>query len=267
MKTAYENYISFGYFCEVALDLEKLGLRSFSSPFDWVYSFLPDMIHSIDNGFEGFMEYDHLSQDCVVRKLYLEEKHQIVFYHDFSAYVPLSEQYEAVKEKYWRRIDRFFEKIQQPTLFVRYITSEYPDPDGRPHDLNWAEENYDYMMKVLRRFNPENDIVLLGDETVHSDLLKIYSVPKDPGDTVSRAPIFNNKELFPIMAAMEKAGKEENQRIAAIKDRKRKSVITKAEKRLNRDLSKLFRKEYVHERTFMEPRRSAWSTTASQGCK
>lgn len=31
----YQNYISLGYFCGVAQDLEKLGLRNTSSPFDW----------------------------------------------------------------------------------------------------------------------------------------------------------------------------------------------------------------------------------------
>lgn len=34
-KMNYTNYISLGYFCGVAQDLEKLGLRSYSAPFDW----------------------------------------------------------------------------------------------------------------------------------------------------------------------------------------------------------------------------------------
>lgn len=32
------NYISLGYFCSIAMDLEKLGLRNESLPFDWVIS-------------------------------------------------------------------------------------------------------------------------------------------------------------------------------------------------------------------------------------
>ena len=32
------KYISLGYFCSIAIDLEKLGLRTESSPFDWVIS-------------------------------------------------------------------------------------------------------------------------------------------------------------------------------------------------------------------------------------
>lgn len=34
----YENFISLGYFCSVALELQRLGLRSCSSPFDWCIS-------------------------------------------------------------------------------------------------------------------------------------------------------------------------------------------------------------------------------------
>ena len=46
----FKNYISLGYFCEVAKDLEKLGLRNQSSPFDWVISYFPNVINAIDKG-------------------------------------------------------------------------------------------------------------------------------------------------------------------------------------------------------------------------
>ncbi len=44
----FKNYISLGYFCEVAKDLERLGLRNQSSPFDWVISYFPKVIYAID---------------------------------------------------------------------------------------------------------------------------------------------------------------------------------------------------------------------------
>lgn len=31
----YENVISLGYFCSVASEIERLGLRRHSGPFDW----------------------------------------------------------------------------------------------------------------------------------------------------------------------------------------------------------------------------------------
>ena len=44
----FKNYISLGYFCEVAKDLERLGLRNQSSPFDWVISYFPKVIYATD---------------------------------------------------------------------------------------------------------------------------------------------------------------------------------------------------------------------------
>lgn len=32
----YESVISLGYFCSVAIELEKMGIRNFSTPFDWL---------------------------------------------------------------------------------------------------------------------------------------------------------------------------------------------------------------------------------------
>ena len=34
----YKHFISLGYFCSVAMELERFGLRSESGPFDWVIS-------------------------------------------------------------------------------------------------------------------------------------------------------------------------------------------------------------------------------------
>lgn len=48
MEKNYKNYISLGYFCEVAQDLEKLGLRNQSSPFDWCITYFPNVIDAID---------------------------------------------------------------------------------------------------------------------------------------------------------------------------------------------------------------------------
>ena len=57
MYKEYTNYVSLGYFCSIAQDLEKLGLRNFSSPFDWGISSFSDVISAIDNKFDNFMDY------------------------------------------------------------------------------------------------------------------------------------------------------------------------------------------------------------------
>lgn len=70
MEKVYRHYISLGYFCEVARDLEKLGLRDYSSPFDWGISCFKNVIEAIDYEFEGFLDYANLSQDVMNRAYY-----------------------------------------------------------------------------------------------------------------------------------------------------------------------------------------------------
>lgn len=84
MENVYSHYISLGYFCEVAQDLEKLGLRDASSPFDWGISCLKNVIEAIDCEFEGFLDYDNLSQDIANRAHYREDKYNFYFFHDFD---------------------------------------------------------------------------------------------------------------------------------------------------------------------------------------
>ena len=105
----YTNYISLGYFCEVAQDLEKLGLRNASSPFDWGISYFANVIDAIDKRFDGFLDYENLSQSAFDRSNYHEDKYHFYFFHDFDKYKSLDKQYQSVRDKYWRRINRFLE--------------------------------------------------------------------------------------------------------------------------------------------------------------
>ena len=163
MNVNYENFISLGYYCDVAKDLEELGLRSASAPFDWVISDLRGVILAIDNNFNDFMNLELLSQSINDRSHYFDPVYNVFFFHDFSKYKSLEAQYVYVKEKYERRIKRFYEKIQTPTLFIRYISNEVKEND-KSIELSWIEENYDHILRVLRKYNANNDIVFIGDE-------------------------------------------------------------------------------------------------------
>ena len=249
----YNNYISLGYFCEVAQDLEKLGLRNQSSPFDWGISYFENVIDAIDREFDGFMDFDNLSQNVNVRNHYREDSYNFYFFHDFSQYSSLEKQYEVVKNKYYRRINRFLQTIKQPTLFVRYISSEELDENNKSLELTWIEDNYDRIMSVLRRYNPQNNIVFIGDETVRSDAVKIYTVKRDEGDRVSRLPIVNNKELFAILSSVEFPGKEENIARYNKKQKRKRSLFTRINKKISAVFSRRFRKVYKHTKTYDIP--------------
>lgn len=209
-KRDYTNYISLGYFCEVASDLEKMGLRSFSSPFDWGLSNFPRVIEALDRKFEGFMDYENLYQNKAERYHYRDSRYRFYSFHDFNEYESLEAQYDKVMEKYHRRIDRLLNAIESPTLFIRYISSEVLDESGKSKELSWIEQSYSFIMNVLKHYNSENEIVFIGDETVISDEIKIYHVPCDKGDKVSRSPITNNDELYPLLLSVEFPDREAN---------------------------------------------------------
>lgn len=246
----YKNYISLGYFCGPAQDLERLGLRNTSSPFDWGFSCFENVIDAIDRGFDGFLDYEHLEQSALNRAHYYEDQYHFYFIHDFDKYKSLDEQYANVKEKYWRRINRFLDSIKCPTLFVRYISSQELDKNGKSIELNWIEENRQYILNTLRRYNINNGIVYIADETVKSNIIKIYHVSCDKNDIVSRQPIYNNIELFSRLSKVEFPGREENQHRYELKVKKRQSCFNRIKNKVVRVFTQMFFKEYVHDRAY-----------------
>ena len=60
---SYSHFISLGYFCSVAMELERTGLRASSSPFDWLISDFTGVTDVINNHFKDFLDYDLLFQN------------------------------------------------------------------------------------------------------------------------------------------------------------------------------------------------------------
>lgn len=240
------NYISLGYFCSVAIELERFGIREESSPFDWLISGFKGVISAIEKNFEDFLTYDYLSQDKKYPNIYRNTKYDFDFYHDFNPYSELRQQLPDVQAKYSRRIQRFYESIRRPTLFIRYISDE-SKIEGKPKELIWIEDNYDYIITLLKSFNSDNDILFIANEGVTSDKIKIYNVKKDKNDTVARQPFSKNTFLFEKFNSIDFPNKERN-----IKRYKKKyGTIGKMRKRLNALIimvKKRFIKEYTHEK-------------------
>ena len=172
----FDHIISLGYFCSVASDLERLGLRSASSPFDWCISNFEGVISAIGHRFDGFLDYGLLSQSTAEGKDYFNSRYRIWFFHDFDEYRPLGKQLDAVAAKYKRRIDRFYENISHPTLFIRYISNETVNQDGKSEELDFIEHHYDDIVSLLKSFNGENEIIFLANREVESEMIDIYHV-------------------------------------------------------------------------------------------
>ena len=138
----YDNIISLGFFCSTALELERIGLRSNSSPFDWVISFdISKLIDLINNGFEDILNIKYLKQYKSNPNFYVNIKYDIHFYHDFDKYKTLESQLKDIDNKYRRRIKKFYEDIKSKTLFVRYISNK--------EECIYIEENLSEIRKVI----------------------------------------------------------------------------------------------------------------------
>ena len=235
------KYISLGYFCSVSMDLEKLGLRSESSPFDWLISDFEGVVRAMECGFADFLKYEDLSQNKANRAIYKNTRYNIDFYHDFDSLIPLAEQLPQVEAKYRRRIDRFYESIKEPTLFIRYISDE-EKVDGKSRELLWIEENYERVMELIRSYNEENDILFIGNNGVTSEKFHIYNVEKDNGDAVARSPLFKSAELHKLFSGVDFPDREQN----LARYRKHHKPLHRYTSKIRSLFKKYFLKEYIH---------------------
>lgn len=240
----YKHFISLGYFCSTALELERMGLRDCSSPFDWIISDWHGVEKAIKTNFKDFLLYDNLYQDKNDYSHYKDGIYGFKFFHDFSKYESLSNQLLYIQQKYRRRIERFYKNIKEPTLFVRYISSENGDLE-----LKYIEQNYKNIEKMLKKHNKNNNICFIANSDVHSDILKIFYVDKDKNDIVARKPCDKNKELFYYLDSFDLKEKERN----LLRYKKRNSFVLKLYKKMLIVIDKIksrVKKPYKHFQQF-----------------
>ena len=245
MMTDFKHFVSLGHFCSVAMDLEALGLREASLPFDWNIDLdLPKLLDCIRNGFDGFLEEDELEQSREDPSHYMN-RYGVQFFHDFDPYRSLAEQLPAVQEKYRRRISRFYETVKEPTLFLRYITDAVKDAQGEPTEVRYLQTHYDEVLALLRSFNPANDLLLIANEGCAA-LPSLYTVRPDAGDIVARTPRRANPALGALLSGFSVPNQAENRRKGARAARRRK--LTKLRKALARKLP--HKAYYRHEKQY-----------------
>ena len=134
----------------------------------------------IKSNFDGFLDSELMFQEASVNKnYYYNRAKDIHFYHDFSAYKTFDSQLDGVKKKYARRIQRFYETIQTPTVFLRYVANR--------EEVEFISHHAVSIDKFLKSFCPRNRIIYIADclrEPI--DGIEIYCVEKDKGDSVAR---------------------------------------------------------------------------------
>ena len=188
----YQNVVSLGFFCSPAIELNNLNLRKSSQPFDWLISSkFNQVLELINNGFEDFLNPDFLFQLKQYPRYYRNIKYDIDFYHDFDELKSFNKQIDKIKQKYDRRIARFYNTIKEPTLFLRYICSK--------EEVVYINNNYEKISKLLKTYNANNDIIFVANKEdsylkTSSDI-KVWYVEKDNNDVVARHFLQKNPEI------------------------------------------------------------------------
>ena len=185
----FENFISLGYFCSIAEDLEIFGLRNSSMPFDWVISDFQSNLNLIQNNFDELFNFDFFYQSKTNRHIYKNIRYNFHFYHDFNSYQSLVSQINNVEIKYKRRIKQFYSLIIKPTLFIRYV-----DTENGLSELDYILKNQTKIMTTIKEYHPKNEIIYIINDEYNNNLpINFYSVRKDSNDKVSRHPLISNK--------------------------------------------------------------------------
>lgn len=235
----YDNIISLGFFCSTASELERLGLRRNSSPFDWVLSLdISKVIDLINNEFEGIFNIKYLKQYRSNPSYYVNTKYDIHFYHDFDKYKTLEAQLEDIDNKYRRRINKFYEVIKSKTLFVRYISSK--------EECVYIEENLLEILEVLRRYNQQNDIIFVANDDVVSNKLEIFNVEVDNEDTVARKFIEKNIQLEKYLTSDIYDSKKREENIKVYDNKEKRKKLLKIPKKCINLIKKIILKIKIH---------------------
>ena len=250
---SYKHIVSLGSFCSPALELERFGYRDISYPFDWLITrSFPAVITLIESHFEGWLSYEDLYQRTKERNVYEDPGRSIAYVHDFNKYTPLKDQLGGVQDKYNRRIERFFEYIQEPTLFIRYI---HPT-----ETMDYVVNNYDQILACLRKNNTEDDIVFfanketIGNATYDSRIV-IYPLDPDEGDVVARRFFEQAKEFTDILEASY-SPEERRKNTSVFQKKEQAKRDSKFAKKTKTFIDKIVKKEYVHDKNVEDYKRS-----------
>ena len=201
--------ISLGYRCQVAQQLGFNGLRTAAYPFDWLITPFNSLYKLIDFEFVDFFDKKNLQLRTHFyyeddgghlrdpRYLHVwEKKYNVLFRHHFQFNENYLDAYDIIREKYKRRIQRFYDTLRSGKyiyFFRRVITKKQAiiltDLIGKKFpELAYTLVAIDYTQEVQEKWDIPN---------VRNYYLPI-PVPYDrDGDHAKWWEIFNDLGLIP----------------------------------------------------------------------
>ena len=150
----FDYCMSLGWYCATASSLSKYGLRSFSGVFDWCFAELEGVLKLIQNDFYDFLDKNNIqiSGGSNENISIIDKKYGLTYNHEIKK--NFEEEYDAVIEKYNRRIDKFREIFNNGTIcFVRTVRSN--------EEIDYIIREKEYIDSVIKKGNKKNEIIFL----------------------------------------------------------------------------------------------------------
>lgn len=147
----FDYYVSLGASCPIAASMSKYGLRSFSAPFDWLITpSLKWVLYYLETDFNDFLLQENLERYDEHSKHFCDKKSGIKFIHDNENF---ETEYDRLKDKYNRRINRFINRSKSRICYLRSLRSK--------EELEYVIGNAAYIKYVIRKQNCHSEIVFL----------------------------------------------------------------------------------------------------------
>lgn len=172
----FNHAISLGCACNTSLYLKELNLKRFSLPYDWIFTNLDMIKHTIEDDFKSFLDTSLMSDRKVTQASH-NFYHQKLFNHRNPKSV--REDYDY----YQRCIDRFKQVINSKDnkLFIHTL---YQQPQKFHRDylkFNRKFQNVAFDLNKLKEFNQ-----FLNSITTNYTLLVIVQNPKQDTSQVRK---------------------------------------------------------------------------------
>lgn len=225
-KKKYDLIVSLGMDCGCTTYLRKYDLQQGSYPFDWLtHASFAQRIDVLMDDFAAFLDSANFR---LIEKAgdkrndshcdyYENVKTGLYFYHDFPAGVPLTESFAAFKDKYERRIRRFYERLEKAerVLFVWFSQNTQTPEDmiinghrkleaklGKPVEILFVEHDgalppsacvrqeigprlVRYKLQTVA-YNRHGEIALLGRKKECGRIFKRYALREPLGTKIGR---------------------------------------------------------------------------------
>lgn len=169
-KKKYDFIVGFGEDCACSMYLRKNNLQFKSYPFDWLTNASFDVrLNLIINDFKNFLNIEDIKflpktddvYDDVDCDYYENLRNGFYYFHEFPLGCKPENVIEEIKEKYNRRIKRFYKKIEESEKMLFVWLSHLKDT---PDDLIIGLAN-----DINRKFGKEIDFLIIENDISKKD--------------------------------------------------------------------------------------------------